>query len=130
MRAAVTLTARPRLSASKFARARVTPVWLTSVLALAASVGACTPAHAHGFGQRYELPLPLGLYLFGAAAVVALSLAIFGLFVRDRPQVQAPPRRDLLSGSFGRILGHPLVILAVRLVVVALFLLMLLAGFL
>ncbi len=115
--------ARPRLSASRFARARAAALCF-------AFFGACRPAHAHGFGQRYELPLPLGLYLFGAAAVVALSLAIFGLFVRDRPQAQTPPRRDLLSGPFGQILGHPLFILTVRLAVFALFLLLLLAGFL
>ena len=43
---------------------------------------AAAPACAHGFGQRYDLPLPLPLYLFGAAAVVALSFVVFGLFVR------------------------------------------------
>jgi hypothetical protein len=45
-----------------------------------------TPAAAHGFGQRYELPVPLSLYLYGAAAVVALSFVLLGLFVRQAPR--------------------------------------------
>ena len=57
-------------------------------------LGASTPASAHGFGQRYELPLPLALYLFGAAAVVALSFVVFGLFVRRA----SAPRRACASG--------------------------------
>ena len=117
------------MSASKFARARVTPLCLTSVLALASAVGPCTSAHAHGFGQRYELPVPLGLYLFGAAAVVALSFLVFGLFVPGPIPAQDDKRKDLLW-PVGRIFGHPLVMLAARLVVFALFAVTVLAGFL
>ena len=117
--------ARPRLSASRFARASAAALRLALVLALADA-----PAHAHGFGQRYELPLPLGLYLFGAAAVVALSFVVFGLFVRGAPQAEAHLRKDLLAGPVGRVLGHPVSVLALRLAVLALFVVTVLAGFL
>jgi hypothetical protein len=116
------------LFALRFARARV--LWLAPILALMAASGACAPAIAHGFGQRYELPLPLGLYLFGAATVVALSFVLFALLLRGATPVQPSPRRDLLAGPVGRVLGHRLVILALRLLVLALFVLTLLAGFL
>jgi len=113
------------LSASRFARASAAALRLALVLALADA-----PAHAHGFGQRYELPLPLGLYLFGAAAVVALSFVVFGLFVRGAPQAEAHLRKDLLAGPVGRVLGHPVSVLALRLAVLALFVVTVLAGFL
>src|SRR5262245_24054309 len=128
MRAALTLTARSRLFALRFARARV--VWLAPILALLEASGAGAPANAHGFGQRYELPLPLDLYLFGAATVVALSFVLFGLLLRGLTPAQAGPRRDLLVGRVGGMLAHPLVMLALRLVMLALFVLTLLAGFL
>jgi hypothetical protein len=99
------------------------------MLALMAS-GACAPANAHGFGQRYELPLPLGLYLFGAATVVALSCVLFGLLLRGPTPAQAGPPRPLPAGPIAGMLSHPLVILALRLGVLALFVLTLLAGFL
>ena len=79
-----------------------------------------TPAHAHGFGQRYELPLPLSLYLFGAAAVVALSFVVFGLFVRGAPAPRSRRRSICAPVRLGRILGHPAVILALRLAALAL----------
>src|SRR5262245_30999980 len=128
MRAALTLTERSRLFALRFARARI--VWLASILALMGASRAGTPAYAHGFGQRYELPLPLGLYLFAAATVVALSFVLFGLLLRGSTPAQPSPRRDLLVGRVGGMLAHPLVILALRLVMLALFVLTLLAGFL
>jgi hypothetical protein len=80
---------------------------------------ATTSANAHGFGQRYELPLPLSLYLFGAAAAVALSFVVFGLFVRRVPAVRAGPPVDLLATGPGRLIGHPGVVLALRLTVLA-----------
>ena len=40
------------------------------------------PVYAHGFGERTELPVPLGYFLLGSGAVVALSFAVMGLFVR------------------------------------------------
>ncbi len=109
------------MSASRFAHASL----------VVAACAAATPADAHGFGQRYELPLPLGLYLFGGAAAVALSFVVFGLFVR---RAAAAPRSraelDLLAGPFGRILSHRGVLLALRLAVLALLVVVVLAGLL
>ncbi len=97
------------------------------------ALGAATPAAAHGFGQRYDLPLPLPLYLFGAAAVVALSFVVFGLFAR---QVPAAPRArpvDLLATAPGRAIAQswlvPAVSLLVRLAALGVFIVTVLAGF-
>jgi hypothetical protein len=100
-------------------------------LLLALTAAACAsavPACAHGFGQRYELPVPLRLYLFGAAAVVALSFVVFGLFVRRAPAARARPQIDLLATPIGQIIGHPVVVLALRLAALGLFLVTILAG--
>jgi hypothetical protein len=86
------------------------------------------PAHAHGFGQRYDLPLPLPLYLLGAAAVVALSFAVFGLFVRRAPAVHAYPHVDLLATRLGRLIARPWVVMLIRLIGVVLFAVTILAG--
>lgn len=86
------------------------------------------PAGAHGFGQRYELPLPLTLYLYGAAAAVLLSFAVFGLFVRRAPGRAAGRHVDLLTGPLGRLIGHRAAALVARLLVLALFALVILAG--
>jgi hypothetical protein len=87
-----------------------------------------TCADAHGFGQRYELPLPLSLYLFGAAAVVALSFVVFGLFVRGGPSPQERRELDLSATTLARVAGHPAALLALRLAVLALFIVTVLAG--
>ena len=95
------------------------------------AVAACvlaTPAGAHGFGQRYELPVPLSLYLLGAAAAVALSFAVLGLFVRHTPVARAGKRYDLLSTPIGRAIAHPAVLLALRTAVLGLFIVTVLAG--
>jgi hypothetical protein len=107
------------LPASRYIRA-------SALAALACLIA--TPAGAHGFGQRYELPLPLSLYLFGAAAAVALSFVVFGLFVRGAPAPRARPQVDLLATTFGRIAGHAAVALLLRLAVLALFAVTVLAG--
>ena len=92
-------------------------------------MSAATPALAHGFGQRYELPLPLSLYLFGAATAVALSFVVFGLFVRGAPAPRVRAQVDLLATTpVGRVIGHPTVVLAMRLAVLALFVVTVLAG--
>lgn len=114
--------ARLRLSVSRCA-----PVSACSG-AVAAALCAGAPAHAHGFGQRYELPLPLDLYVFGAAAVVALSFAVFSLLVRRAPASRPQRRFDLLAGPIGRIIGSPAVIMALRLAVLALLLIAIAAG--
>ncbi len=49
-----------------------------AVVALAAT----ETAYAHGFGARYDLPVPLSYFLAGAAAAVALSFVVVGVFIR------------------------------------------------
>jgi hypothetical protein len=101
----------------------------TLLLAAACCAGA-TPAAAHGFGQRYELPVPLSLYLWGAAAAVALSFVVFGLFVRRTHTAPAGKRHDLLASAFGRALAHPAVLIALKAAALALFGIVVLAGLL
>ena len=57
----------------------------TAALAVAAAVAllAAQTAHAHGFGARYDLPVPLSYFVAGAAAAVALSFVVVGVFVRS-----------------------------------------------
>jgi hypothetical protein len=86
------------------------------------------PAGAHGFGQRYDLPVPLGLYLSGAAAAVAFSFLLLGLFLRRTPGLHGYPRVNLLQWPIGRLLALPAVLLTAKVVSVGLFGLFLLAG--
>jgi hypothetical protein len=102
-------------------------VWIGPTLAVAACLLA-TPAGAHGFGQRYELPVPLSLYLLGAAAAVALSFAVFGLFVQRTGVARARRRYDLLTTPLSGAIEHPAVLLALRAAVLGLFILAVLAG--
>src|SRR5262249_41547095 len=95
--------------------------------ALAALLMGVTPAAAHGFGQRYDLPLPLSLYLWGAAAAVAVSFVIVGLFVRDVQRAETYRHVDLLASQLAPL--APGVALALRLLAVALLLLTILSGF-
>jgi len=85
-----------RLSLSRSIR-NSAAVLRTLAAAACVALGTAAPAAAHGFGQRYDLPLPLSLYLFGAAAVVALSFVVFGLFVRHAPATRRGPHVDLLA---------------------------------
>lgn len=81
-------------------------------------------AHGHGFGQRYDLPLPLWLFLCGAGLVV---MATFALLARQRgaPAPRARYSRPVLAQVPGRrALG-----LLLRLAVLALYLLVIVAGF-
>lgn len=102
--------------------------WVCLVVSWAA-LGRSAAADAHAFGQRYDLPVPLGLYLLGAAAAVLLSFAIFAAFVRHTPGRLSYPRVNLLRYALGRLLAHPVVIFTLRLVGVAMFILVVLAGF-
>ena len=88
-----------------------------------------TPASAHGFGQRYDLPLPLALYLYGAAAVVVVTFVMAGLFVRPVPPARDRSRLNLLSLPGGRLLAHPALVSAIKLVSVGVFLVAVAAGF-
>jgi hypothetical protein len=119
------------LSSSRSIRSSAASRTLGAAACLA--LGAATPVAAHGFGQRYDLPLPLPLYLFGAAAVVALSFVVFGLFARH---VRATPRArhvDLLATAPGRAIAQsalvPAVALLVRLAALGVFIVTILAGF-
>jgi hypothetical protein len=117
---------RPRLSASRCVRASAIG-WASAAVALAAAGG---PAEAHGFGQRYDLPLPLGLYLAAGAAAVALSFVVFGVFVRRAPAPSTGPRIDLLATPLGRVVGHRVVVMMLRIVALGLFVVTILAGLL
>lgn len=98
----------------------------------ALTAGACcfsVAARAHGFGQRYDLPLPLSLYLVGAAAAVVVSFIIVGMFVRNVPRAQSYPRFDLLRYPAGRWLMGGGVAYALQLVALAIFIVVIIAGF-
>jgi len=110
---------------SKFCRRKSAAV---APLALAALVLGTAVAEAHGFGQRYELPLPLSLYVYGAAAVVALSFLLLGVFVRQAPPPRTGCRVDLSATLVGRLLTHPVCVLALRAAMLALFVVTIVAG--
>lgn len=101
---------------------------LVAVLAGAVLLFGTGTAQAHGFGQRYELPLPLSLYLYGAAAVVALSFLLLGLVVRQAPPARNGCRYDLTATFVGRLLTHPVCIVALKTVTLALFVVTIVAG--
>jgi hypothetical protein len=101
----------------------------TLAAAACVALGTAAPAAAHGFGQRYDLPLPLSLYLFGAAAAVALSFVVFGLFVRHPPAIRRGPHVDLLATVPGRLIARPGVVLLLRLAALGVFIVTVLAGF-
>ncbi len=86
-------------------------------------------ANAHAFAERYDLPLPLWFYLVGAGTAVALSFLIVALFVGGAHGVGPYPRLDLLRFRLGRAIASDTVVFAVRAFSVALFALILAAGF-
>jgi hypothetical protein len=102
---------------------------LRALAAGAAGGWLATPAHAHGFGQRYDLPIPLSFYLFGTAAAVVVTFVIVALFVREHPRDHARARLDLLSTGFGRVIAGPLPVAALKFLVLATFLVTIVAGF-
>ena len=55
------------------------------------------PVYAHAFGQRYDLPIPLSYFMAGAAATVALSFVVIGLFLKGGSAEYRYPRFNLLS---------------------------------
>ena len=55
------------------------------------------PVYAHAFGQRYDLPIPLSYFMAGAAATVALSFVVIGIFLKGGSAQFRYPRFDLLS---------------------------------
>ena len=86
-------------------------------------------ACAHGFGQRYDLPVPLWLYLTGAAAAVAVSFVIMAAFGQRGSALANYSRIDLLRSRIGQAVARPWVLACYRVAAVALFLLVLVAGF-
>ena len=55
------------------------------------------PVYAHAFGQRYDLPIPLSYFMAGAAATVALSFVVIGMFLKGGSTEYRYPRFNLLS---------------------------------
>ena len=94
------------------------------------SVAAPAPVFAHAFGARYDLPLPLWLWLVGAGAVVALSFAVLGLFVRHGGDSFITWRVDLMRVFVVRWVVDPGALVLLRVISVGLFLLIVAAGFL
>ena len=71
-----------------------------SLIALLAAVGLAlvpAPVYAHAFGQRYDLPIPLSYFMAGAAATVALSFVVIGVFLKGGSAQFRYPRFNLLS---------------------------------
>ena len=89
------------------------------------------PVYGHAFGQRYDLPIPLGYFLIGAAAAVALSFVVIGMFVQKGRERFTYPRLNLLEVPLvGAVLTSGVAGVVVRTLSVAVFMLLLLTGFL
>ena len=88
----------------------------TLAILVAALAGlSISPVYAHGFGQRYDLPIPLNYFLVGAAATVALSFVVIGLFVQRRTGNFTYPRYNLLGHRWlGPVLTSRALLAAVR----------------
>ena len=104
---------------------------LAAVSALAIFFAVVSPAYGHAFGQRYDLPIPLSYFLIGAAATVALSFVVIGMFVQKGRESFSYPRLNLFRvPAVGAVLSSGVAAIVVRALSVALFLLLLLTGFL
>ena len=104
--------------------------WAAGGLVASLALLAAGPAAAHAFGARYDLPVPLAIYLTGAGAAVFLSFVVMALFDRRAPGLRGYPSIDLLATAPGRLLAHPGVLLALRILSVAVFALVLATGLL
>ena len=87
------------------------------------------PVYAHAFGQRYDLPIPLSYFMAGAAATVALSFVVIGLFLKGGGAEYRYPRFNLLSLP-GVPLTSRIKALVAQVLSVSLFLLVLATSFL
>lgn len=86
-------------------------------------------AHAHAFGQRYDLPIPLSYFLAGAAAAVALSFVVMGMFIKGGDSAFRYPRLNLLAiPALGRMLTSRILLGTLRIASVALLLLVIAAA--
>jgi hypothetical protein len=79
--------------------------------------------------MRYDLPVPLAFYLTGAAAAVAVSFVVIGIFLRHVAWSSTYPRLNLLRYGPIRALAHPSLLFVVRLLSVGLLVLVVAAGF-
>jgi hypothetical protein len=64
----------------------------------------------------------------GAAAAVALSFLVLGVWMRRLPDLRTYPRVNLLQFRLVRLLAQPVLLAAIRLVSVALYILLIVAG--
>jgi hypothetical protein len=98
--------------------------------ALSLILAGASPVLAHGFGPTYDIPIPLWLYLYGAAAAVVLSFLPLALFSRkERDSLYQYPRYDLFRvPSLRRVLTSSLLTGGLRLLSVALFFIVVIAG--
>jgi hypothetical protein len=101
-----------------------------AALAFSFILAGARPALAHGFGPTYDIPIPLWLYLYGAAAAVVLSFLPLALFSRkERDFPYRYPRFDLFRiPSLRKVLTSRLLTGGLRLLSVALFLVVVIAG--
>ena len=107
---------------------------LTRVVLVMAAIGLATliatPVSAHAFGQRYDLPIPLNYFLIGAVAAVALSFVALGMFVqRSAGQIEYPRLYLLRVPVAVQVLSSQIASAAVRALSVAIFILLIVAGF-
>ena len=100
-------------------------VALATVVVVTAAALAASPVYAHGFGERYDLPLPLNMFMIGAAATVAASFVVIGLFVNKRPGEFRYTTLNLLAvPALGGVLRSKVFTCAFKLLGVAVFLLL------
>ncbi len=85
-------------------------------------------ALAHALRERFDPPIPLSLYLAGAGATVALSFAVIARLARGASRHAGSPPVNLLRFGMFRAIAHPGVLRIWRLLAVAVFALILLAG--
>lgn len=96
-----------------------------AALVFAATALAMSPVYAHAFGERYDLPLPLNLFMIAAAAAVAASFVVIGLFVNKQPGEFRYPTLNLLGVPvLGAVLSSKVFTYAFKLLGVAVFLLL------
>ena len=95
---------------------------ITAISVALATACIAVPVSAHGFGQRYDLPIPLNYFILAAAATVLLSFIILGFFVRDTSHDLRYPRLNLFTiPILGSVLHHPTLLIAIRILAIAVF---------
>ena len=104
---------------------------ITAISVALATACIAVPVSAHGFGQRYDLPIPLNYFILAAAATVLLSFIILGFFVRDTSHDLRYSRLNLFAiPILGSVLRHPTLLIAIRILAIAVFGLTLATAFL